>query len=561
LTRRIVIVGGVATGPKAAARARRRDPDVEITVIERGDLLSYAGCGMPFYIEGSIEDVQGLLCTAGGLTRDEGYFKRVKDFDVLGGTEVTKINREEKTVTVRELETGRVYDIPYDKLVLAVGASPLVPRMDGLDLEGVHRLYSPRDAEAIRRDLDSGVRKVVIIGGGLIGMEVCGAFVARGCDVTVLEMMDQLVPSLLDRDMALLLENYIREEGVDIRTGSKVVELRGDGAGHVAEVVTENGGVFGVEMVVVAIGVRPNVELAREAGLEIGETGAIAVNGHLQTSDPDIYAGGDCVENTCIVSGRKVYAPLGSTANKHGRVIGDNVTGVDTTFPGVMSTAVFKILDYNVGKTGLNSAQAVEGGYDIVSAVAPKGDRSHYYPTAKSFIIKMIAERETGRLLGAQVIGRGEGVKRIDVIAASLMHGATVKDVADLDLGYAPPYSTAIDPVAHAANIVRNKMEGLAHGISAIELKAKIDGDEDFVLLDVRYRGEAKRRPLNDRRVTVIPGPELRHRLDELPREGEIIIFCKTSIRAYEAERLLRGRGFGNVKFLDGSLDAWPFPL
>lgn len=561
MTGKIVIIGGVATGPKAAARAKRRDQSAEITVIERGRFLSYAGCGMPFYIEGSIDDVRELLCTSRGVIRDEAYFENVKGVKVLARNEAVSINREEKEVKVRDLETDRLYDIPYDKLVLAVGASPIVPKMEGINLDGVYRLYNPSDAEAIRRDLDSGVDKVVIIGGGLIGMEVCGALDAHGCDVTVFEAMDKLLPSLLDPDMALLLERHIGRRGVDVRTGSKVVELRDDGSGHVSKVVTSDGSEFEAEMVIVAIGVRPNVDLAKAAELEVGETGAIAVNDRLQTSDPDIYAGGDCVENTCLITGKRVYVPLGSTANKHGRVIGDNVTGGDTTFPGVTSTTAFKILDYNVGKTGLNSAQALDMGYDIVTAIAPKGDCSHYYPGAEPFIIKLVAERGSGRLLGAQVLGFGEGIKRIDVVASSLFHGATVKDVADLDLGYAPPFSTAIDPVAHTANIIRNKMEGLAHGISSKDLKYKIDAGNDFVLLDVRNREEVEKRPFNDPRVINIPNPELRERLDELPREGEIIIFCRTSVRAYEAERVLSSKGFRDVKFLDGSLHAWPYSV
>jgi NADPH-dependent 2,4-dienoyl-CoA reductase/sulfur reductase-like enzyme/rhodanese-related sulfurtransferase len=559
--RRIVIVGGVATGPKAAARARRRDPDAEITIIERSDVYSYAGCGMPFYIEGLVGDVDELLCTVRGIRRDEQYFRSVKDVEVLGRTEALKINRSSKTVTVEELDGGGTGDISYDKLVLAIGASAIVPRIAGIDLEGVCRLYSPKDAEAIREKLDSGVSRVAVIGGGLIGMEVCGPLAARGCQVTVFDMMDRLVPALLDTDMSLLLEKYLMEQGVYVRTGSRVTRLIDDGSGRLFGVATEDGSEFKADMALVVIGVRPNVELAQGAGLEIGETGAIAVNEFLQTSDPEIYAGGDCVENTCLITGSKVYVPLGSTANKHGRVIGDNVTGGKTTFPGVASTAVFKVLDYNVGKTGLNSAQALKAGFDIVTSVAPKQDCAHYYPEAKPFIVKLIAERYTGRTLGAQVVGFGDGIKRIDVVSTALKHGCDCNDLADIDLGYAPPYSTAIDPLAHAANIVRNKVEGLAHGISATELKSKMEGNGDFILLDVRSTEEVEEKPFPDVRVRVIPGPELRERLGELPRDGEIIVFCRTGVRAYEAQRLMNHRGFRDVKFLDGSLNAWPYPL
>jgi NADPH-dependent 2,4-dienoyl-CoA reductase/sulfur reductase-like enzyme/rhodanese-related sulfurtransferase len=557
--RKIVIIGGIATGPKAAARARRLDSEAEITIVERGGLFSYAGCGMPFYIEGVIEGLPSLLCTPRGVIRNDAYFEIEKDIEAHCWTEATKINSDEKTITVRDVNSGEEHDKPYDKLVLAVGASPIVPRMEGSELEGVHRLYTPLDADAIRKELEAGKTRVAIIGGGLIGMEVCGAFVSRGCQVTVLEMMDRIVPGLLDEDVSLLLEQYLRDNGVDVRKGSRVVRILDDGSGRVAGVETEDGLRVEVDLVVMAIGVSPNVELAKAAGLEIGETGAIAVNEFLQTSDPDIYAGGDCVENTCMITGRKIYAPLGSTANKHGRVIGDNVTGGSTEFPGVTSTTVFKVLDYNIGTTGLSSREAEKLGYDVVASVAPRGEYAHYYPDSKSIIIKMIADRETSKLLGAQVIGPGEGVKRIDVAASVLRFGGGVKDVADLDLGYAPPFSTAIDPLAHAANIVRNKIEGLAHGISSTELRSKLESRGDFILLDVRTKGEVETEPFDDPRVVHIPVQDLRRRHDELPKDREIITFCRTSVRAYGAERILSGRGFNDVKFLDGSLKAWPF--
>jgi NADPH-dependent 2,4-dienoyl-CoA reductase/sulfur reductase-like enzyme/rhodanese-related sulfurtransferase len=557
--RKIVIIGGTAAGPKTAARARRLDPDAEITIVERGGLLSSATCGMPFYIEGLIEDLPSLLCTSRGVVRDDAYFEIEKDTEALCWTEATKIKREDKIITVRGVESGEEYEIPYDKLVLAVGASPIVPRIEGSDLIGVHRLYTPLDADAIRKELEAGRSRVAIIGGGLIGMEVCGAFISMGCQVTVLEMLDRLVPALLDEDLSLLLERYLVENNVDVRKGNRVVRILDDGSGRVAGVETADGQRVEVDLVLMAIGVRPNVELAKDAGLEIGETGAIAVNGFLQTSAPDIYAGGDCVENTCMITGRKVYVPLGSTANKHGRVIGDNVTGGSTEFPGVTSTTVFKVLDYTIGATGLNSKTAEELGYNIVTSVAPKGERAHYYPDSESIIIKIIADRETSKLLGAQVIGPGEGVKRIDVVASVLRFGGGVKDVADLDLGYAPPFSTAIDPVAHAANIIRNKIEGLAHGISSTELRTKQEEKGDFILLDVRTHGEVETEPFDDPRVVHIPVQDLRRRHRELPKDREIITFCSTSVRAYEAERILKGRGFRDIKFLDGSLKAWPY--
>jgi NADPH-dependent 2,4-dienoyl-CoA reductase/sulfur reductase-like enzyme/rhodanese-related sulfurtransferase len=529
-----------------------------ITVVERQDLVSYAGCGMPFYIEDVIKEWSSLL--GGATVRDAEYFQAHMGFTVLDRTEAKKINREAKTVAVEDLRTRETREIPYDKLVIATGASPFVPRMEGTDLEGVHRLYNPHDAKAIKDAVDRGAEKVAVIGGGLIGIETCGAFAARGCKVTVLEMMPQLVPNLLDTEMALLLENYLREEGVEVVKGSPVTRIHGDGCGRVAAVETADGTRVEADLVIIAIGVRPNTELASDAGLVMGPTRAIAVNEHMQTSDPDIYAGGDCVECTHTLTGEKVYAPLGSTANKHGRVIADNIHGTPTRFPGVNGTAVFKVLDYHCGTTGLTERKAVEHGYDVATTVCPRCDYSSYIPGAKHTVIKLVADRESCRLLGCQVVGEGDGVKRIDVAATAMKFGSDLKDIADIDLGYAPAYSTAIDALAHAANVLRNKIQGIGHGVGPLELKMKLDGDEDFVLLDVRRRDEYKTQTFRDARTVHIPADELRQRFTELPEAKEIVIFCLTGVRAYRAERVLRGLGFRDVVYLDGCLMAWPFP-
>jgi NADPH-dependent 2,4-dienoyl-CoA reductase/sulfur reductase-like enzyme/rhodanese-related sulfurtransferase len=558
MSRNILIIGGVATGPKTAARLRRLDPECNITVIERQDLLSYAGCGMPYYIENVIEEWNDLL--GGASIRDAAYFKANRGFTVLDQHEAKKINRAEKTVTVENLKTCEVKDMPYDKLVLGTGASPFVPRMEGTDLKGVHRLYNPHHAKAIRTAVDMGAKNVAVVGGGLIGIESCGAFVARGCNVSVIEMMPNLVPNLLDPEMAYLLENYLEGKGVNLVKGSPVAKMIDDGTGKVKAVETADGRVIDADLVIVAIGVRPNTELAVEAGLETGPTRAIAVNKYMQTSDPDIYAGGDCVESTHLVTGEKVYAPLGSTANKHGRIIADNIVGKNMTFSGINGTAVFKVLDWNCGTTGISERKAKELGYDVVTTLVPRSDYSGYIPGNKQIIIKLIADRESCKVLGCQVVGSGDGVKRIDVVATAMKFGSNVKGIADLDLGYAPAYSTAIDAVQHAANVLRNKIQGLAHGVSPIELRERLDCDKDFVLLDVRRVPEYDAVCFKDSRCLHIPVVDLKERLSEIPKDKEIIIFCATSIRAYNAERTLRGMGYEDVKILDGSLAAWPFP-
>ncbi len=555
---KVLIIGGVATGPKTAARLSRLRPNAEITVVERQDVVSYAGCGMPFYIEDVIEEWSSLL---GGKTiRDAEYFKANMGFTVLDRTEAVRIDRDAKTVTVEDLRSREKREIPYDKLVLATGASPIVPRMDGIDIEGVHRLYNPHDARAIKDAVDRGAERVAVIGGGLIGIETCGAFVARGCEVTILEMMPRLVPSLLDTEMALLLENYLKENGVKVVKGSPVTRIHGDEAGRAAAVETADGARVEADVVIMAIGVRPNTELAADAGLALGPTGAIAVNEHMQTSDPDIYAGGDCVECTHLITGEKVYAPLGSTANKHGRVIADNIHGIPTGFPGVNGTAVFKVLDYHCGTTGLTEEKTRENGYDAVTAICPRNDYSGYIPGAEHTVIKLVADRESCRLLGCQVAGEGDGIKRIDVAATAMKFGANLKDLADIDLGYAPAYSTAIDALAHTANVLRNEIQGISHGVGPLELKEMLDGDTDFVLLDVRSHGEYAAQTLRDPRTVHIPVDELRRRYTELPRDKEIVAFCLIGVRAYRAESILRGLGFRDVKYLEGSLKAWPFP-
>jgi NADPH-dependent 2,4-dienoyl-CoA reductase/sulfur reductase-like enzyme/rhodanese-related sulfurtransferase len=557
---RILIIGGVATGAKAAARARRRDPHAEITLIERGRFLSYAGCGMPYYIQGEVRDFHELMSTPAGVIRDVTFFQNVKNVRVLNQTLAESIDRTGKQVRVVNVVTGEKQDLPYDTLVLATGAVPVEPRFEGTKLNRVFRLNLPDDALAIREAVDHGaLERAVLIGGGLIGLETAEALVTRGLHVSIVEMLDQLLPALLDWEMAAFLEKYLRGRGINVGLNRKVTGLEGDANGNVARVHT-TAGTLEADLVLLALGVRPNVQLAREAGLALGSTGAMAVNEHLQTSDPAIYAGGDCVECQHLVSGQKVFVPLGSTANKHGRIIGDNITGGASTFPGIVGTTVFKVLDYNLAVSGLTEKQALRQGHQVLTALVPGPDRAHYYPTAAPLLLKLVADSTTGRMLGLQAIGSGDAVKRIDVFATALTLGATVDNLPDLDLGYAPPYASAVDPLAHAANVLRNKRDGLAKTLTPQQLKAKLDAQEPLVLLDVRTPAEHEQLQLRDPRTVWIPLGQLRQRAGELPHDQEIVCFCKVSQRGYEAQRLLDGIGFANVKFLDGGLVAWPYP-
>ncbi|MBN1161530.1 MAG: FAD-dependent oxidoreductase [Dehalococcoidales bacterium] len=548
----IIIIGGTACGPKAAARARRLDSNARITIIEQRDNLSSATCGLPYFLSGVVKE--GDL-----IQRDNNFFRNGLKMTVFTGTRAVSINPKAKSVEIADIKTDKHQTLEYDRLVIATGATPTVPNWEGKDLKGIFTLSNIPDAVGIRRYV-SGLKnkKAVIVGAGLIGLEAAENLVAMGLKVTVLEMLGWPLPTLLDKEIAFQLEKHLKSRGIKLMFGQRVTGFKGDKAGKVNKVMVGDTAID-AGMVLLSLGVRPNVSLAKEAGLKIGTTGGIAVNEYLQTSDPDIYAGGDCAEMVNIVTGKKTLVPMGSTANKHGRVIGTNVTGGKDTFPGVVGTGVVKVFDLNVGRTGLNEAQAKEAGYDIVTSLVPSEEHATYYPGAKDILVKLVAEKVSGRLLGGQVIGRGEAAKRTDVLATALTMGATMDDVANLDLGYAPPYNSAMDPLHHAANVIRNKQAGYARAISPQELKRKLDKNKKFVLLDVRFPMEWKEQRIETPQTKLLPLPELYKRMNELDKDDEIVIYCKTSIRAYQAQRILNDAGYKNVYFVDGSLDAWPY--
>lgn len=556
---RIVIIGGVAAGPKTAARARRLAPNADITIIEKDTYISYAGCGMPFYLAGSVREFGQLFSTAYGVARDEEYFRREKGVKVLTGNEALEIDRDRKEVLARNLATGEESRIPYDRLVIATGSSPLIPKIEGIDLKGVYRLNHPDDAKKIKEKLESA-GEAVVIGAGLIGMEAADALREKNIFASVVEFKDQILPGMLDRDLAAVLKTRLEEQGLEFKLGQKVLKIEGNGDGGVAAVVTDQE-TLDAEMVIVAVGVRPNVDLARKAGLKIGDTGAIEVNQHMQTSDPDIYAVGDCVENLHLVSGRKVFIPLASYANRQGRVAGDNVTGRKSVFKGVLGTAVMKVLNWNIGRTGIGQQQAGELGHSVTTVLNSAHDRTHYHPSHGLVIMKLIVDNVSRKILGAQAIGPGDVVKRIDVVATAIHFGATVDDLPDVDLGYAPPFSSPIDLAHHTANIVRNKIEKLAPSISAEEMKEKMDRGDDFLIVDVRTAPQFGAKHIDDKRVMLVTLGDIRERIDQIPRDKEIVLLCAMGVRSYEALRILAGAGFNNLKYMEGGLQAWPYEL
>jgi len=562
----IVIIGGTACGPKSAARACRCDASARITIIEQKDNLSTATCGLPYYISGVIRGEGNLIA------READYFRNVMDMKVLTGTRAISIYRKAHKVEITDIKTEQHSIIEYDKLVIATGALPTVPNWEGFtlkgtkdvhpegkQLQGIFTLNNIPDASAIR-DYASNLKnqEVVIVGAGLIGLEMAEAFVTMGLKVTVLEALGWPLPALLDYEIAAQVEKHLRAKGVNVIFGQRVTGFQGDKNGRVSKVMVGDTGLE-ASLVLLSLGVRPNVGLARDAGLTIGATGGISVNEHLQTSDPDIYAGGDCVEVSNLITQKKTLVPMGSTANKHGRIIGTNVTGGSDTFPGIVGTAIVKVFDYNVGRTGLNESQAQEAGYDTFTSLVPTFEHATYYPHAREILVKLVAEKSSGRVLGGQAVGMGDTAKRIDVLATALTFGATVDDLANLDLAYAPPYNSAMDPLHNAANVIRNKQTGHARSLKLQEVKNKLENRDKFVFLDVRSPSEWNTQHIEAPQVKLLPLPDLRKRIGELDKKDEIVTLCRSSIRAYQAQKILEGAGFKNVKFMDGSMAAWPY--
>jgi NADPH-dependent 2,4-dienoyl-CoA reductase/sulfur reductase-like enzyme/rhodanese-related sulfurtransferase len=559
MVKKVLIIGCVATGAKAASRIIRRDPNIQVTVIEQGANISYGACGLPFYIADMIIDPKELMSTPIGVMRDSHFFKNVKGVTVHTKTCAKEIDRENKTVHAVNLETGDHVAFTYDKLVLAVGASPVSPPIEGINLKHIYKLSTIEDAVAIKKKLGAlDVNNAVIVGAGLIGMEMVDTFNFWNAKVTVVEMLDTVLPALLDKDISMLFGNYLRSKGVNILTSQTVVRFEGDDEGNVKKVITDKNELE-ADMVLMSVGVRPNADLAIKAGLKVTQMGAIEVNEFLQTSDPDIYAGGDCVENTHLLTGKKIYAPLGSTANKHGRLIADHITGESTPFPGVLGTGICRVFEYNVGRVGLSEKEASALGIKVETIICPGSDLPHFYPGVESILIKLVADKDSGKLLGAQMVGPGDIAKRLDIMVSSLSFGATAKQLPTLDLAYAPPFSQAMDSIITAANIMVNKLDGLARSVSPLEVKRKIDNNEEFIFLDVRSQQEFEEIYIDHPFVKLIPLGRLRQEACNLPRDTEIITFCKVSLRGYEAQRILDAQGFKDVKFMDGGIAAWPF--
>ena len=457
---RLVILGGVAAGTKAASRARRLDPEMEITVYQEEPEPSISECGLPYLLSGVVEERDRLVARTPAKFAEKGV-------EVLVRHRVESIDAPGKKLSVVDLRTGEAFEDAYDRLVIATGARAVLPPVPGAELDGVFKLRFLTDSDEIGRYIDErSPRKATIVGGGYIGLEVAENLCRLGMEVSLIEGEDRVAlaygPEVSER-----VEAELEANGVGIYTGEKVDEFTGEGR---VGGVKFGGEELETDLVIVGVGIKPNVELAAEAGVKIGATGAILVDRHMKTSLPDVWAAGDCAETTNLVSGRPAWVPLGDTANQMGRVAGTNAAKGEEIleFPGVLGTGIFKVFDLDVGKTGLSEAEAEDAGFEVVSAGLETYDRAAYYPGAQKAFLKLIADRETGRLLGAEAAGSGAD-KLTDVCATALWGGLSYPDLINLDLAYAPPYGPALSPVIQAATILSGKFEHAREGVMASE--------------------------------------------------------------------------------------------
>lgn len=535
---KVIIIGGVAGGATAAARIRRLDERAEIVMLERTGYVSYANCGLPYYVGGAIEDEDALT-----LQSPQSFYARYR-VDVRVGHEAILIDRAKKRVRVRDLAAGREYEEGYDKLLLSPGAKPVVPAAAQTDDARVFTLRTVEDTLALH-DFVVGQKlaSAVVVGGGFIGLETAENLAERGVKVTLLQRGDHVLASL-DRDMACFLHVELVRRGIDLRLNTPFEGLKTEGG---LAVLTKNGAI-GADLAVIALGVTPDTALAREAGLELGIKGSIVTDAHMRTSDPDIYAAGDAVEVRHFVTGEKTLIALAGPANKQGRIAADNICGVESVYKGSQGSSVIKVFSLTAANTGLNEKAARAVGLDYDKVILSPANHATYYPGAQLMTMKVLFERGSRRILGAQIVG-GKGVdKRIDVLATAIRAGVKADELKDLDLAYAPPYSSAKDPVNVAGYMIDNILAGRVKQFFYEDIAAL--RTQDVILLDARTRGEYARGHAEG--FVNLPLDELRERISELDRRRKVYVMCQSGLRSYLACRILSQNGFDCYNFAGG---------
>ena len=549
---KIIIIGGVAGGATAAARIRRNDEQAEIIMVERGHYISFANCGLPYHISGIIAEREQLLVTS------EATFRDRYQVDVRSYTEAIAIDRQAKTIRLRNLATGDESDEAYDKLLLSPGAEPLRPKLPGIDSARVFGLRNIPDLDRIMTHLKQhSARRAVVIGGGFIGIEVAENLHEKGISTTLVEGTDQILAPL-DYEMAAIVHSHMHDKNIELYLSDKVERFE-DKEDHTV-VYLGSGRRLQADIVILSIGVHPETTLARAAGLELGETGGIKVNAHLQTSDPDIYAVGDAIEVIQTISGKAALIPLAGPANRQGRMAADNIIFANTRlYKGTLGTSILKAFDLAAASTGLTEKQLLAADVPFLSCITHSGSHASYYPGAKQVSIKLLFATE-GKILGAQAVGADGVDKRIDVIATAIYGGLTIDDLTDLELAYAPPYGSAKDPVNMTGYVASNILDKSVEVINWRELRDSLEANEPKLqLLDVRTAEEFEFGSIPTARN--IDVNHLREQLDELDTKRPIVVFCQVGIRGYIAYRILKQHGFTYVRNLSGGYKTYSWAV
>ena len=531
---KVLVLGGVAAGTKIAAKLMREDRANEVIVLNKGKNISYAGCGLPYYVGHVIENKEELIVNT------PLKYEKLTGVKVLTEVEAINVEPEAKKVTAVDLKTQETKEYTYDKLVIAVGASPVKPPIEGCDLENVFFMRTPEDAIRLRETIDGGgIKKAVVVGAGYIGLEIAENLKTLGVRPFVLDMAPQILAPGFDKEMADYAEGKLSESGIPVVTGVAVTAIEGNG--KVEKVVTSKKA-YKADLVVLSAGIRPNTAFLKDTGLEMFK-GTILTNEYGETNLPDIYAAGDCAMVHNAITGKVAWSPMGSTANIAGRVIAQNMMGAKISYRGTLGTAVCKLPGINVGRTGLTEVQAKEEGFDPISVVTIVDEKAHYYPGAGLLAVKMIADRKTERLLGVQVVGDGAVDKVVDIAVTGIMLKGTLTQLSDLDFAYAPPFSTAIHPFAHTLNVLKNKLQGKFETFTPAEYAA---GEaEGYRLIDVSIQPATEGAPYVE--LTDVKGL-----IDGFDPEEKLLLVCNKGKRAYLLQNRMKFYGYKNTKALEG---------
>lgn len=532
---KLLVIGGVAAGTKAAAKFKREDRSAQVTLLSKSPDVSYAGCGLPYYVGGAIETREELIVNT------PEKFEALTGARVLTRREAVKVDPVKKQVEAKNLSTGETELYEYDSLVIATGASPVIPPVEGVDLPGVFQVRTPEDAVSMRDYLEAGgVKKAVVVGAGFIGLEMAENLLSKGISPTVVEFTSQVMPGVLDPEMAAYVKKHLQSKGVRVLTGTKAEAVLGEGK---AEAVRTSGGNLPCGAVIFSVGVRPNTKFLEGTGV-VMERGAVVVDEKLRTSVPDIYAAGDCALVKNRLTGKSQWSPMGSSANLEGRTLAQALAGEEKTFPGVLGTAVCRLPGLNCGKTGLTEAAAREAGYDVETALMVTDDKAHYYPDSAFLIIKLIADRTTRKLLGVQVLGPGAVDKMVDIGVLGISMGAKLSDFENLDFAYAPPFSTAIHPFVQAVYVLENKLDGILESMTPAQYAA---GEaEGYTVLGVNLQPAI-------RGAKYIDLASVNGSIDGIGKDEKLLLVCAKGKRAYFLQNRLKSFGYTHTKVLEGS--------